>query len=48
MSSDDFDPSYEKDIASLQKMLTYVEPLKSTVTGEFSNAFVVYRLCSSG
>ena len=46
MSSDDFNPSYEKDIASLQKMLTYVEPLKSTVTGEFSNA-LLYIDCAA-
>lgn len=46
MSSDDFNPSYEKDIASLRKILTYVEPLKSTVTGEFSNA-LLYIDCAA-
>lgn len=40
MSSDDFDPSLQQDIPALQKMFTYVEPLKSTVTGEFSNALL--------
>lgn len=45
MHSDDFNPSYEKDIASLQQMLKYVEPLESTVTGEFGNA-LLYIDCS--
>ena len=40
MDSEDFNPSLEKDIPSLQKMFTFVEPLKSTVTGEFSNALL--------
>lgn len=40
MNSTDFNPVYERDIASLQKMFTLVEPLKSTVTGEFSNALL--------
>ena len=40
MNSEDFNPSQEKDIPSLQKMFTFVEPLKSTVTGEFSNALL--------
>lgn len=40
MASDDFNPSCQKDIPSLQKMFTYVEPLKSTATGEFSNALL--------
>lgn len=40
MNSNDFNPVYERDITSLQKMFTYVEPLKSTVTGEFGNALL--------
>ena len=40
MNSTDFNPAYEREITSLQKMLTYVEPLKSTVTGEFGNALL--------
>nr|WP_129733037.1 sugar-binding domain-containing protein [Parabacteroides goldsteinii] len=40
MNSTDFNPTYERDIVSLQKMFTYVEPLKSAVTGEFSNALL--------
>lgn len=40
MNSNDFNPAYERDITSLQKMFTYVEPLKSTVTGEFGNALL--------
>lgn len=40
MNSNDFNPVYERDITSLQKMFTYVEPLKSTVTGEFRNALL--------
>lgn len=40
MNSDDFNPSQERDIVSLQQMFTYVEPLKSTVGGEFGNALL--------
>lgn len=40
MNSDDFNPSFEKDIFSLQKMLVYSEALKSTATGEFSDALL--------
>ncbi|WFE84270.1 sugar-binding domain-containing protein [Parabacteroides chongii] len=46
MDSEDFNPSLEKDIPSLQKMFTFVEPLKSTVTGEFSNA-LLYIDCAN-
>lgn len=46
MNSNDFNPVYERDITSLQKMFTYVEPLKSTVTGEFGNA-LLYIDCST-
>lgn len=47
MNSDDFNPVYERDIPSLQKMLTYVEPLKSTLTGEFTNA-LLFIDCGAG
>ena len=46
MNSTDFNPTYERDIVSLQKMFTYVEPLKSAVTGEFSNA-LLYVDCAA-
>ena len=46
MDSEDFNPSLEKDIPSLHKMFTFVEPLKSTVTGEFSNA-LLYIDCAN-
>lgn len=47
MNSNDFDPAYQQDISSLQKMLLYVEPLKSTLTGEFSNA-LLFIDCGAG
>lgn len=40
MNSDGFNPSHESDLSALQKMFTYVEPLKSTATGEFGNAIL--------
>lgn len=40
MNSADFNPSLERDLPSLQRMFTCVEPLKSTVTGTFSNALL--------
>lgn len=46
MNSTDFNPAYERDIVSLQKMFTYVEPLKSAITGEFSNA-LLYVDCTA-
>lgn len=40
MNSDDFNPTLEKDILSLQKMLVYAEPLPSAEAGEFSKALL--------
>lgn len=40
MNSADFNPQHEESATSLQKRFTYVEPLKSSVTGEFSNALL--------
>lgn len=40
MNSNDFNPSDQMNIPSLQKMFTFVEPLKTTTTGEFSNALL--------
>ncbi|MFV0607019.1 MAG: glycoside hydrolase family 2 protein [Niabella sp.] len=40
MNSKEFNPSYEKDIASLRKMFIYTEPLKSQVPAQFTNALL--------
>ncbi|MDL2281894.1 glycoside hydrolase family 2 [Parabacteroides sp. OttesenSCG-928-G06] len=40
MQSDKFCPEYEQPIAALAEMFTYVEPLQSTVAGEFSQALL--------
>lgn len=40
MKSDRFQPDYERDVASLKEMFTYVEPLESVVPSEFSKALL--------
>ncbi len=40
MNSAAFNPTYEKDVAALKQMFTYVEPLISTIPGAFSGALL--------
>lgn len=40
MQSPDFNPSYEPDLVSLQKMFVFAEPLQSTVGDAFEDAFL--------
>ncbi len=47
MLSDDFDPEYEKDIASLRETFVYEAPLKSNAPEEFKDA-LLYIECGAG
>ncbi len=47
MNSPVFNPEHEQDVTGLQKMFVYVEPLKSTIPGEFEKA-LLYIDCGAG
>lgn len=45
MNSADFNPEHEQPISRLREMLVYVQPLESTLPGEFKNA-LLYADCN--